>query len=159
MTSVAALTAPLPTDVSPDGVALLALERATQDRPLGLVALLAEAAPDVDGVVLVARDEDAVVGMASARLLGSEAHVIRLAVEGAHRRRGLGRALLDGLVAWASRTDARALVLEVRAGNDPALALYAVAGLVVDGRRPRYYPDGEDALLLRCPIPVDGGGR
>ena len=40
------------------------------------------------------------------------------------------------------------VVLEVRASNAPAQALYRRAGFVVDGRRPRYYPDGEDAVLM-----------
>ena len=159
MTTVRALVPPLPTDGSPDAEALLALERATQDRPLALPALLAEAGPDVDGVVLVARATERIVGMASARVLGGEAHVIRLAVEDAHRRRGLGRALLDGLVGWSEDSGAPALLLEVRAGNAAALALYADAGFTVDGTRPRYYPDGEDALLLRRPFAAAAGGR
>ena len=159
MTEVVALVPPLPTDRSSDARALLALERATQDRPLALPALLAEAGPDVDGVVLVARDGGSIVGMASARLLGAEAHVIRLAVDDARRRHGIGRALLDGLVAWSERVGAPALLLEVRAGNAAALALYASAGFLVDGRRLRYYPDGEDALLLRRPVTAAAGGR
>lgn len=148
MTTIVALGA-LPSVGSADGEALLALERATQDRPLTLDGLLREAAVDARGVVLVARAGDAIVGMASARLLGDEAHVIRLAVDAARRRQGTGRALLEGLVDWATRAGAPSLLLEVRAGNDAALALYAAAGFGVDGRRPRYYPDGEDALLLR----------
>jgi ribosomal-protein-alanine N-acetyltransferase len=130
--------------------ALLALEEATEPRPLGLDALLRESASD--GVVLVARDggpSGAVVGFASARLLVDDAHVVRLAVDAAWRRRGIGRALLEGLGSWAEGIGADALVLEVRAGNDAALQLYAAAGMVIEGRRPGYYPDGEDALLLR----------
>lgn len=157
MSAIAALAAPLPIAGSPDGDAIVALERATQDRPLTLGAVLREADPDVAGAVLVAREDGAVVGMASARRLGDEAHVIRLAVDPAHRRRGVGRALLDGLVAWAADVGAPTLLLEVRAGNTAALALYAGAGFVVDGRRPHYYPDGEDALLLRR-VPVASGG-
>ena len=158
MTTVRPLVPPLPVDGSPDAEALLALERSTQHRPLALPALLAEAGPDVDCVVLVAREVDRIVGMASARVLGAEAHVIRLAVDGDHRRRGVGRALLDGLVRWSEDAGAPVL-LEVRAGNAAALALYADAGFAVEGTRPRYYPDGEDALLLRRPIAAAAGGR
>jgi len=142
--------------------AVLALEAATQDRPLGLATLLREAA--ADGVVLLAHDggpDGPLVGFASARLLGDEAHVIRLAVSPDRRRRGVGRALLAGLSGWTREVGAAALLLEVRAGNAPALALYAGAGFTVEGRRSRYYPDGEDALLLRRPSGVgaaDGDG-
>jgi ribosomal-protein-alanine N-acetyltransferase len=130
--------------------ALLALEAATQERPLGVDALLRETA--ADGVVLLARaggPDGRLEGLASARLLVDEAHVIRLAVDAQRRRQGIGRLLLDGLVGWAREVKAEALVLEVRASNAAALGLYAEAGLQVDGRRPRYYADGEDALLLR----------
>jgi len=139
-----------PTVDAVTGAALLALEAATEDRPLGLDALLREAA--ADGVVLLARDggpDGTLVGFASGRLMGDEAHVIRLAVDGARRRQGIGRALLAGLTSWAQQLGADALVLEVRESNAAALALYAEAGLTPEGRRPRYYPDGEDAVLLR----------
>jgi ribosomal-protein-alanine N-acetyltransferase len=40
------------------------------------------------------------------------------------------------------------MFLEVAPGNAAARALYASAGYAEVGRRPRYYPDGSDALLL-----------
>ena len=160
--TVSLLTAPLPAPGSVDADALLALEAATQDRPLALDGVIAEATGTVDGVVLVAREggeaeRGAIVGMASARLLVDEAHVIRLAVDETARRRGIGRALLDGLVDWARARDASGMLLEVRASNAAAQALYVAAGFVADGRRPGYYPDGEDALLWR--LAFTGAGR
>jgi ribosomal-protein-alanine N-acetyltransferase len=153
------LGVPLPAPDSADAVALLALEVATQARPLPLAAVLAEAGGDVDGVVAVARDTGgAIVGMASARLQVDEVHVIRVAVDASQRRRGTGRALLDALVRWARERSAQAVLLEVRDGNAPAGALYAAAGFVPDGRRPRYYPDGEDALLWRLVLADPGAG-
>ncbi len=161
--TVERLVPPLPDPSSRDARDLLALEAATQDRPLTLASLLAEATPDVPGVVLLARPplrsevQGALVGMASARLLGDGAHVMRLAVDAEHRRRGIGALLLDGLIAWADEHGAP-LLLEVRDGNVAARSLYARAGFTVDGRRRRYYPDGEDALLLsRAPVTVGGG--
>jgi ribosomal-protein-alanine N-acetyltransferase len=41
------------------------------------------------------------------------------------------------------------LTLEVRAGNDPAIALYEKFGFRVEGRRKAYYSDNhEDALIM-----------
>lgn len=144
---------------SADVTALLTLEAATQQRPAALVTLLHEVAPP--GMLIVARQraEDSatggggtIVGFASARAIDDEVHVMRLAVDAARRRRGTGRALLDGLVARARALGAGAVVLEVRAGDVAARELYGTAGFTQDGLRPRYYPDGEDARLLRLAL-------
>ena len=47
-------------------------------------------------------------------------------------------------------------------GCDPCMSdcrRYAPAGFTVDGRRPGYYPDGEDALLWRLPLAGPLGGE
>jgi [ribosomal protein S18]-alanine N-acetyltransferase len=119
----------------------------------------AEAEPRGDVVVLVAVRCGESVGAAFGRLQVDDGHVIDLAVAPAARRSGLGRALLRRLAAELRTRGARAITLEVRAGNLPALALYRGEGYVVEGRRPGYYPDGEDALLLWQHEPgVDGDG-
>jgi len=131
-----------------DRAALLALETAVEARPLGWAALGAEAGWD-DGCLLVLRGADGGLGgFASARLLAGTAHVLRCTVAPEHRRRGHGRALLAGLLAWADAAGADAVTLEVRTGNAAARALYAGAGFAEVGRRRRYYPDGEDAVLM-----------
>lgn len=149
--TVARLRAPV---ADADRDALLALEAATERRPLGWPALGAEAEL-ADGCLLGLRGADgALVGFASGRLLAGTAHVLRLTVAPTLRRRGHGRALLDALVAWAADAGAYAVTLEVRAGNVAARALYAGAGLAEVGRRPRYYADGEDAVLMTRPLVV-----
>jgi ribosomal protein S18 acetylase RimI-like enzyme len=40
------------------------------------------------------------------------------------------------------------MLLEVSAGNEPAIALYEQAGFAEIDRRRRYYRDGSDALVL-----------
>jgi ribosomal-protein-alanine N-acetyltransferase len=76
------------------------------------------------------------------------AEIDMIAVHPTARRAGLGRLLLD---AWETDVRARGAVkvwLDVRPSNEPALRLYRGAGYRPTGRRPRYYHDGEDALLL-----------
>ena len=154
--TVERLAPPLPRPGTSDADALTSLEAATQERPLPLAGVLAEAGDDVDGVVLVARDGGSIVGMVSGRVLAGETHVMRLAVAGPGRRLGTGRALLDALVSWAHARASTAVLLEVRAGNVAAQALYTSAGFVPEGLRPRYYPDGEDARLLRLDLGGEG---
>jgi [ribosomal protein S18]-alanine N-acetyltransferase len=106
-------------------------------------------------LLLVARDgRGAVRGYLSARCMADEVHLLSLAVEPASRRRGAAAALLERALEAARGRGARIAHLEVRAGNPGALAFYARAGFRTVGRRRRYYPDGEDALLLARPLAV-----
>ena len=67
-----------------------------------------------------------------------------LAVDPAHRRKGLAAALLDQLALDAKSRGAARLLLEMRAEN-PAESLYRGHGFEPIGRRPQYYrsPTGE----------------
>ena len=98
------------------------------------------------GIFLVAGTP--VAGFACAWAVLGELHVLQIAVDPASRRNGVARALHAGLV-QAARGSAGSGWLEVRAGNAAALAFYQQAGWQIVGRRPRYYVDGEDALLMR----------
>jgi ribosomal-protein-alanine N-acetyltransferase len=64
------------------------------------------------------------------------------------RRRGIGDRLLRALLADARQAHARSATLEVRVSNSAAQTLYRKYGFVPVGQRPRYYRDGEDALLM-----------
>ena len=131
-----------------DREAVLALEAATETRPLGWAALGAEA-ERADGLLAVLRDGTGVIGgFVSARLLAGTAHVLRIAVAPALRRRGHGAALLDRLIAWAGACGATEVTLEVRADAVPARALYVAAGFREVGVRARYYVGGVDAVLM-----------
>ncbi len=106
------------------------------------------------GVVLEAGG--AVVGVGSLWLAPDEAHITSLAVAGEARRRGHGRRLVTALVALAGSLGAEAVTLEVRASNEAARALYSGCGFEEVGERRRYYPDGEDAVIMTRPL--DAGG-
>ena len=88
-------------------------------------------------------------GMILARVAADEVEVLTLAVAPAARRRGLGTRLLDAAMTLATLRGARIAFLEVSISNVAARTLYARAGFTPTGRRPRYYADGTDALVLR----------
>jgi putative acetyltransferase len=74
-----------------------------------------------------------------------------LMVAASHRRRGIGRALLQRAVDWARGNAVAKLELHVFPDNEPALALYESFGFVREGyRRNHYRRDGEyvDAVLM-----------
>lgn len=88
-------------------------------------------------------------GMVLARVAADEAEILTLCVAPEARRRGAARALLEAAADWAANAGAGAMFLEVADGNLAARALYAACGYREVGRRRRYYPGGEDALVLR----------
>ena len=99
--------------------------------------------------VVVADLDGASIGYAVLMTTADTADVQRVAVAEAHRRRGLGRQLLDALLSEAARRGCREVLLEVAATNRPAIALYQSAGFVEIARRPRYYAGSVDALVMR----------
>lgn len=99
--------------------------------------------------VLVARLEGELVGYVLGWLVADQAEVMSIAVDPRARVRGVGRVLLDHFVEAVAREGARHVLLEVRASNGAAIALYEAAGFERTGARAHYYADGEDALTYR----------
>jgi ribosomal-protein-alanine N-acetyltransferase len=77
------------------------------------------------------------------------ADIQTIAVAPEHRGRGLARELLGHLLAAAADGDCSEVLLEVRADNAAAIALYASEGFDVIARRGSYYGPGLDALIMR----------
>lgn len=101
---------------------------------------------DPDRVVLV---DPEIRGVILGLCMGSEAEITDVAVSTRFRRAGLGRALVRAFIDVIQRRASESVFLEVRASNVAALSLYDGEGFASVGRRPRYYGDGEDALVLR----------
>ncbi len=139
----------------------VALQRATMAHVAPLAAIHAAAFPrheawGVDAIALqlgmpgVFGLLHLLGGMILARVTEDEAEILTLAVTPESRRQGVAGFLLSGAMAEARAQAARTMVLEVAIGNAAARALYQRAGFVEAGRRPRYYADGGDALILRA---------
>lgn len=87
--------------------------------------------------------------------LAGELEIVNVAVDPALRGQGLGTRLLHFFLDHARVLEATRAVLEVRAGNIPALALYRGRGFEQIGLRRGYYTDtGEDALVLAWTAPA-----
>ncbi len=97
------------------------------------------------------------VAFADFWLVEDELHLLSIAVDPDRRRRGLARWLLDRVEECGIEEGAAMGLLEVRAGNGAAQALYRGRGYRQVGIRRRYYSDnGEDALVL---MKFLGGGK
>ena len=97
---------------------------------------------------LVWEEDGAAAAYLGVQRVPPQADVMNVAVSPALRRRGIARALFAALERRLPEIDE--LVLEVRATNSSAIALYRTLGFEQVGRRPNYYLDPrEDALILR----------
>ena len=96
-----------------------------------------------------ARDESgALLGYALFWHVVDEVQLLNVAVAIPARRQGIGRALVADLVAYARAHQAARILLEVRAGNVGAIALYEQLGFTRFNVRERYYADDEDAIEM-----------
>jgi len=81
--------------------------------------------------------------------VAGEADLLRIAVDPAHRGRGLGQQLLEACQQALAEEGIDQLFLEVRGSNAAAIKLYRTCGWEPCGRRGNYYADGEAAELFR----------
>jgi ribosomal-protein-alanine N-acetyltransferase len=93
------------------------------------------------------------IGFAVSRMAADEAEILSIAIDAAHRGRGLSSNLLLTHLGHLAGRGVRTIFLEVEENNAPARRLYERAGFAVVGRRERYYrqASGEqlNALLMR----------
>lgn len=127
--------------------AIEAIERHSFPRPWTRAMFEAELTREHSHVV-VARDR-AIAGFAIFLIVAGEVHVHSIATHPDRRRAGIGRLLLDHLLAAGRAAGATLATLEVRRGNVPAIALYERAGFATVAIRTGYYQDNqEDALVM-----------
>jgi len=92
---------------------------------------------------------DRIVGYVCRWTVADEVHLMNVAVHPGARRRGVGRRLVEHVLAEAARVGVRAVLLEVRSGNAGARRLYGRVGFRQIGLRRGYYGPGQDALVLQ----------
>lgn len=112
--------------------------------------------PENRWYVVAQDDAGGLLGYAGLSCTGPEADVQTIAVAAHAQGRGVGRLLLDALIDRACAHRATSLLLEVRAGNAPAIALYESRGFERIAIRRRYYqPEDADAWVMRLrPLPA-----
>lgn len=112
-----------------------------------------------DDWVLGIRQKDKLVALLVLKLSFFETELLYLLVAPEARRQGLASQLLNKSLQKSIELNAERMLLEVRASNQAAIALYTEKGFVREGRRKNYYPlisddaaavtkGREDALLL-----------
>ena len=112
-------------------------------------ALFREALDNPAVTVLLAQGEDgSLLGYAVLSAVLDEGNLDNIAVAPSARQQGVGDALM-GVLTGFGREHLSTLMLEVRASNAPAIALYEKHGFAAVGRRKNYYSaPREDAVLM-----------
>lgn len=116
--------------------------------------LVADELPRPDRVWWAAYDGEQLLGYAGGWVVDGQVQILKVGVDPSQRRRGIARELLARVAADARDLGAATCSLEVRAGNVGAQAFYEALGFHTLGTRPRYYSDGEDALIMEGPLPL-----
>lgn len=99
--------------------------------------------------VAVAETDGEKAGYGEIRIVAGEAQIYNIAIAPEYRKQGIGEALLMHLIEAGRERGCALVTLEVRAGNEAAMALYKKLGFREVGRRKGYYAKGgEDAVLM-----------
>lgn len=127
--------------------ALLALEQSCYPFPWSRRQFIDEF-DNPAATIEMALVEEQLAGYLCSWLICGELQIQNLATSPAYRRRGIGQMLLEYVIARCRGAGLLSAWLEVREDNQAAIKLYSGCGFEVQGRRKKYYQDGEDALLL-----------
>lgn len=98
---------------------------------------------------ILAEVDGRIVGYVLFWFVSEEVDIHNIAVHPDFRRQGIGRLLLEQVVAAARRQERVRVTLDVRFSNTSAQSLYRSFGFAARGLRKAYYSDnGEDALVM-----------
>ncbi|HUJ12620.1 MAG TPA: ribosomal protein S18-alanine N-acetyltransferase [Thermoanaerobaculia bacterium] len=96
----------------------------------------------------IARRKGRLVGYVFAMWFFDEMHVNKIAVASSDRRSGIANALMQRCLDFARANGISTISLEVRQSNRGAQEFYRQLGFTTNHVRPRYYPDGEAAVVM-----------
>ena len=97
----------------------------------------------------VYEEKGSVLGYGVIRVLAGEGEIQRIAVLPQHRRRGIGRKLMEAMLLFARKAGVCAIALEVRESNESARNLYVSYGFRPEAVRKGYYHNpAEDAVIM-----------
>jgi [ribosomal protein S18]-alanine N-acetyltransferase len=101
---------------------------------------------------LIARRNKTLLGYLFAMFLFDELHINKIATLATERRRGIAQSLMDRCFEFARHREIRLISLEVRQSNAGAIEFYRQLAFSSSYVRPRYYPDGEAAVVMTRPL-------
>lgn len=132
--------------------AVMAIENQAFTNPWSVEMVKKELTTDWSTVLLCeepGRGGWALRGFAIFWVVADEVHVLNVATDSEHRRRGVARSLMISVLETGRARECRLATLEVRRSNAAAIGLYQSLGFRAVGMRPAYYQDDrEDAVIM-----------
>ncbi len=92
------------------------------------------------------------VGYIGCWITEPNAEILNLLVQAPYRKQGIGRALINHVIALCQEKGVQALTLEVNQTDEPTIRFYENSGFKIITTRKQYYATGEDALLMMLTI-------
>lgn len=130
---------------------VIAIERRAFTTPWSLAMFVLELSKTT-GICLAATRGGRVVGYLVCSRYDTVWHVMNVAVDDRLRRQRIATTLLEHLFAEADAPGEQ-YTLEVRPSNGAGIALYEGLGFEAAGKRPGYYHDREDAVVMWRQVP------
>lgn len=129
-----------------DGV--LKIENECFSHPWSRESLISEL-NNPTSVFYAALEGEEVTGYIGMSAVMDEGYIFNVAVTEAQRQKGIGSALINGLLTHCKKNNFAFVTLEVRESNQKAVSLYSHFGFVKVGERKNYYRDpAENAILM-----------
>ncbi len=96
----------------------------------------------------VASDGECHLGHGCITNICGEGEITNIAVDPRYRQKGIGRSIVEKLLAAGREAGDTAFTLEVRQNNSKAIALYESLGFVSEGIRPHFYSDPDEGANI-----------
>lgn len=105
---------------------------------------------------LVAKKDNLVLGYIIFWIrFGNEGHIVSLAIDKNYRRHKIGTKLMEESINIFKEIEMKNIKLEVRTRNEGAILFYKKLGFIEDEIMPKYYNDGENAVLMKLELISD----
>jgi len=131
---------------------ILEIEKVCHARPWDEKAFNVEISKFFSGLsfFFAARDKtsDRLLGYVIADKIADYAHISNVAVAPEYRKNGIATGLLKQVERQVFAAGLSSLTLEVRDNNEAALEMYKKFGYEIKGRRPKFYEDKYDGLIM-----------
>ncbi|WP_422487101.1 ribosomal protein S18-alanine N-acetyltransferase [Gudongella sp. DL1XJH-153] len=128
---------------------VLEIEKATFTTPWSEESFEKEIVENMLAMYIVAEVDSQIAGYGGLWKILDEGHITNIAVRKDFRGKGIGDALVMGIVDYCEKNGIPNITLEVRESNTVARSLYSKHGFVDAGKRPGYYTDTkEDAIIM-----------